>query len=85
MCLLILTVFSGERCGPWASCLSYPSVYKPQKTTPNKYSRHFSMFIFSIVELKAINFMYKKNKERGEVAHWPVNTEHFVCFLKFLF
>ena len=23
MCLLIGTVFSGERCGPWASCLSF--------------------------------------------------------------
>ena len=23
MCLLIWTVFSGERCGPWASCLSF--------------------------------------------------------------
>ena len=24
MCLLIWTVFSGERCGPWASCLWVP-------------------------------------------------------------
>ena len=23
MCLLIWTVFSGERCGPWASCLEF--------------------------------------------------------------
>ena len=23
MCLLILTVISGERCGPWASCLMF--------------------------------------------------------------
>ena len=28
MCLLIWTVFSGERCGPWASCLKIAQFFK---------------------------------------------------------
>ena len=31
MCLLIWTVFSGERCGPWASC----SVFRPNNISIN--------------------------------------------------
>ena len=36
MCLLIWTVFSGERCGPWSSCLLIPLKYFSEKKIWNK-------------------------------------------------
>ena len=70
MCLLIWTVFSGERCGPWASCFLLPWTREQTNLTVIvvkwRWSQNmcptlpFCMKYIGKIILFVLNFDYKK-------------------------
>ena len=94
MCLLIWTVFSGERCGPWASCLINCRVRRVCNC--GRYHAHTKIRsetvigIFHVIitisfynSLFCIAQLFKENLFRWEIFIWKMKMGSFygVCHI----
>ena len=65
MCLLIWTVFSGERCGPWASFLPYVINKIPVQTNENKI---FDVYLIDWIVFYAVTAIFQQNNGGFDVC-----------------
>ena len=70
MCLLIWTIFSGEGCGPWASCFSYSALW---------YSHSFAQMCFLTETVSQVSHLV-----HGSFVYFFVYkpTAHFFCIFR---
>ena len=84
MCLLIWTVFSGERCGPWASCfITTIDLIRTLTSTTSELQGPLSL----LASFYMLNFYHRRSLDIGEGHFHPKKKIiiSFACIILFIF